>query len=269
MEPRVVRADNAGLFTFDGTRTHLLGRRRVAVIDPGPEGPEHRDRLLAALRAGGAETVSILLTHDHPDHAGGVRELVDELAREAVSVGIHASSRSSLADGSHGPFTPLAEGDEVATDSGRLRSLETPGHTRDHLAFHWPGGSALFVGDLLLGEGSTAWVGAYSGCVADYLESLRRIESLEVRRLIPAHGPPIDEPTHAVDRFREHRLRRIAQVHRAVTDDPHADIEVLVDRVYGSELPAGLRSGAAWSVRAILDHLELRPFPASGPDHEG
>ncbi|TVP58211.1 MAG: MBL fold metallo-hydrolase [Gemmatimonadales bacterium] len=269
MEPRVVRADNAGLFTLDGTRTHLLGRRRMVVIDPGPESAAHRDRLLSVLASGGAQEVRILVTHDHPDHAGGVASLADALAESGVDVRVRASPLSSLAERESLPFMPLEEGDEVPTDVGRLRALETPGHTRDHLAFHWSGGNALFAGDLLLGEGSTAWVGSYAGCVADYLQSLLRIETLQVRRILPAHGPPIDDPHEAIGRYREHRLRRIGQVREAVGSSPGATIGELVDRVYGPELPPGLRDGAAWSVRAILDHLGERPFPHDGPDGEG
>ncbi len=269
MEPRVVRADNAGLFTLDGTRTHLLGRRRVAIIDPGPESTAHRDRLLSLLAAGGAEEVRVLVTHDHPDHAGGVDSLVQAVEETGIKVGVCASPLSSLAELEALPFMPLREGDEVPTDAGRLRALETPGHTRDHLAFHWSGGTALFAGDLVLGEGSTAWVGSYPGCVADYLESLRHVEILQVRRILPAHGPPIDDSHEAIGRYREHRLRRIGQVRDAVGSIPDATIGELVDRVYGPELPPGLRDGAAWSVRAILDHLGVRAFPDDGPDGEG
>lgn len=259
-EPRVVRADNAGLFTLDGTRTHLVGRERVAVVDPGPDDASHRDRLLEGLRD--ARRVDLLPTHAHPDHAAGVPAL--RAALEAADPTLHVRVL-----GPAGVGTPLFDGDVIETDAGVLRTVETPGHARGHVAFFWEPARALFAGDLLMGEGATAWVGSYRGCVADYLRSLDRVEALAPSRVYPAHGPPIDDPAAALARFRAHRLQRIAQVREAATSLERRDVDRIVARVYGSELDVELREPAAWSVRAILDHLGLRAFPASGPTVEG
>lgn len=256
MEPRIVTADNAGLFTYDGSNTYLLGRERVALIDPGPDDPAHRARLADSLRAGGARRLAIVLTHDHADHAGGARSLASLMADEGLEVEMLASPRAEI-DGT----TPLGDADEIPTDSGRLTVIETPGHTRDHLALYWPGGRGLFAGDLILGEGNTAWVGSYPGCVSDYLESLRTIEALELRRVFPGHGPPVTDPPDAIERYREHRLKRIREVQEAFTTHAGASDEELVRQVYGEGLPERLAEGALWSVRAILHHLELRSFP--------
>ena len=59
--------------TLDGTRTFVVGSERPVVIDPGPEDAAHLDALEAALA--GRTPVAILLTHAHPDHAAGAREL--------------------------------------------------------------------------------------------------------------------------------------------------------------------------------------------------
>ena len=60
-------ADNPGPFTFRGTGTYIVGRGKVAVIDPGPALPEHLEAILAATRG---ETVkAIAVTHTHLDHS--------------------------------------------------------------------------------------------------------------------------------------------------------------------------------------------------------
>ena len=70
---RVIRAANPAPLTLDGTRTYVVGRERAAIIDPGPELEEHIDAVAESI--GGGVVVSILLTHDHPDHADGAASL--------------------------------------------------------------------------------------------------------------------------------------------------------------------------------------------------
>ena len=261
-EPRIVQADNAGLFALGGTRSVIVGRRRVAVVDPGPDDAPHREALLREVE--GAEWGVILLTHRHPDHAAGGPALA-----RATGFQVRAAAEGSGVE-------PLSAGQRVATDGGTLEVVPTPGHTPDHLAFLLRPHGILLAGDLLLGRGSTTWVGEYPGCVADYLASLDRIQAMELRRIIPAHGPDLTDPDDAVDRFRSHRLERIRQVQGALDDgvggrEPASKegLEALVDRIYGDELPTGLREGARWSVRAILEYLEVAPFPSSGAPTEG
>ncbi len=237
---RVLTADNPGPFTLDGTRTHLVGELRVAIIDPGPDAPEHVRAVARAVE--GARSVVILQTHDHDDHAGGAPDLAARTGAEVLGAGAGA--------------TPMADGDGVETDRGRLVAVSTPGHARRHLSFHWPGESAVFVGDLLLGRGETTWVGAYAGCVQDYLDSLDRIEALEPRILYPAHGAPIRDPAAAVERYRAHRRERLEQVRRARERRPAADPAELVRLVYGPELPEGALEAARLSVETMLHHLE-------------
>jgi len=174
--PRVIKAGNRGPFTLDGTRSFLVGQKRIAVIDPGPDVAEHVRALSRALER--AAEVRILLTHGHGDHAGGAGALA------------HALNASVFGPPSAG-FLPLEDGEEIPTDEGDLVSLATPGHTTDHLAYFWPRTRALFAGDLVLGRVATTWLGEYPGCVADYLASLERVMDLTPDTLYPAHGPPV------------------------------------------------------------------------------
>ncbi|TVP76619.1 MAG: MBL fold metallo-hydrolase [Gemmatimonadales bacterium] len=269
--PRVVHADNAGPFSMDGTRTHLVGRDEVAVIDAGPADIDHLQEV--ARQVDGARRVRVVVTHDHPDHDAGTAALV-----RILQEGREAASRPHPAvtvegHSGHPQCLPLAHGAWVSTDVGPLQVLETPGHARRHLAlFHEVAGD-LYPGDLVMGTGRTAWVGSYGGCVADYLASLRRLEQLGARRLFPAHGPPV-EGAEAVaehlDRFRAHREGRIGDVAEALEAlGADAPVDAMVDRVYGEALSASLRDGARWSVRAILHHLGARDFPSPGPGTVG
>lgn len=237
---RVVEAGNAGPFTLEGTRTWLVGTGTVAVIDPGPDLESHRRALLDALA--GSQRVVVLVTHHHADHAGGARVLADALDAPLLGPG-------------GGGEEPLADGAAVELPTGPLVALSTPGHAEHHLSFHWPTARALFCGDLLLGRGSTTWVGGYRRCVGDYLASLDRLEALGLERIFPAHGPVIEDPAESIGRYRAHRLERIQQVRDARATEPDADVSRLVQLVYGTALPTAMRRAAETSVRAILDYL--------------
>lgn len=215
----------------------------MAIIDPGPDVDSHVRAL--ASRAAEADEVTIVVTHAHRDHAGSAGRLAAELGCPVAGPpGIDAVTRT------------LGDGDAVETDAGRLLAVDTPGHARQHLAFHWPERSAGFVGDLLLGRGDTTWVAEYPGCVGDYLASLQRLRALECRVLYPTHGPSLTDPAEALDRFEAHRRERIEQVREARAANPGADADALVDIVYGDSVPEAMRGAARRSLDAVLDHLE-------------
>lgn len=232
--PRTVLAPNPSPMTLDGTRTYVVGRRRPAVVDPGPDIPAHIDAVAEAVGSG-AEPV-LLLTHRHPDHA----EAADALARRLGARVLDASV--------------LAPGERVATDAGELVVVPTPGHTPDHLAFHHPAEGAVYVGDLMMGGLDTALVAAPEGDLGEYLGSLARVRALGARVLYPAHGPPFDDPTAAIDRYVEHRTAREVQVIAALRERPRG-LEGLVDAVYGDAIDPRLRGAATAALRAYLEHL--------------
>jgi glyoxylase-like metal-dependent hydrolase (beta-lactamase superfamily II) len=277
VEPRVVQADNAGLFTLEGTRTHLVGRREVAVLDPGPADPRHIHRLVEALSQ--AEQVSILLTHFHSDHWEGTLPLVAALlARTSTPLSPGAlrvlgprPPAGKIPPGlpeltNRGLWAPLDEGASVSTDQGSLRALWTPGHAEAHLAFHWLQDGSLFPGDLLIGAGNTVWVAGYPTCVQDYLDSLDRLEETGARLARPAHGAPLADLPGALQRFRAHRRARLEEVQALHRESPDLDVAGLTHRIYGAVLPPRLRPAAAASVRAMLEHLGIARFPREAVD---
>jgi len=246
MQPSWITAKNPGPFTLSGTRTFFVGDRRIAVIDPGPAGDaEHVEALAARIEA--AAEATVVLTHGHSDHSGALEDLLDRVDVRVVGTG-------------HDLAEPLRDGAEVSTDAGVLIAVSTPGHAEFHLAFHWPAAAAAFLGDLVLGEGNTTWVGEYPGCVADYLVSLQRVRALECRTFYPAHGDPIEDTEDCLERYRAHRMDRIAQVRTALEEEPDADLDRIFQRVYGDIVLEGLhRKAAEMSLEALLDFVRRHP----------
>jgi glyoxylase-like metal-dependent hydrolase (beta-lactamase superfamily II) len=218
----------------------------VAIVDPGPD-VGSPGRALAD-RVAGAERVSILLTHGHGDHAGAAAKLAARIAAPVCAPAPLSQSGLRI-------DRTIRDGDTVETDHGTLVAVHTPGHTREHLCFHWVAADALFVGDLVLGEGDTTWVAEYPGCVADYLDSLKRIRALDVSILYPAHGAPLRDAQGALDRFERHRRTRIEQVVEALREAPDAEMDGLLDRVYGDALPDDMRGAARQSLGALVDYV--------------
>ena len=229
-------APNASPMTLDGTRTYAVGVQRVAVIDPGPAHPAHLEGIVADAAPG--RIVAILLTHIHPDHAAGA----DPLSR---ATGAPVLSRAA------GTLEP---GRRIATDAGDLIAVATPGHTPDHVAFHWPAQDTVFCGDLMMGGLDTALVASPEGDLGDYLASLALLRSLDPRIVLPAHGPAFTEPQVAIGRYITHRRERQGQVLAAI-DAGAADVASIVEHVYGASLDPALREAAEAAVEAYIAHL--------------
>jgi glyoxylase-like metal-dependent hydrolase (beta-lactamase superfamily II) len=235
---RWILAPNPSPMTLDGTRTYVVGRRRVAVIDPGPRDAAHLDAIADEV---GGSPAEVLLTHDHPDHAEGAAELAVRLG--APLLGMAAGT--------------CAAGTVIPTDAGELRAIATPGHTADHLSFHWPATRAVFCGDLMMGGQDTALVADPEGRLGDYLASLARLGELAPAVLYPAHGPPFHEPVAAIERYVRHRAERERQV-LAAHEEGARTVTDFVAAVYGPSLQPALRGAAAAAVRAYLRHLSER-----------
>jgi glyoxylase-like metal-dependent hydrolase (beta-lactamase superfamily II) len=251
---RWLLAPNPSPMTLDGTRTYLVGIRRVVVIDPGPALDTHLDRLIEAIA--GRPVEAVVVTHGHSDHADAAAPLAGAIG--ATVLRLQTPEAANARD-----FERLVrEGDEIQTDAGELHVIGTPGHAPDHIAVHWTGGlapaaGAVFVGDLLMGQGDTTLVAYPEGDLAEYLASLARIEALTPACLFPAHGPPIVDPEDAIRRYRHHREQRIAQVRSLRSTRPDATPDQLVDLVYGTQLDPRLRSAARGSIEAIDRYLRI------------
>ena len=248
---RIVCA-NPGPFTFRGTNTYIIGRGRVAVLDPGPVDAAH----LAAIRAATAGEVieRILISHTHRDHSPGAAALHALTGAPTLGFGRHAPE----AEGGDHDFTPdqaLPDGAVVESDEYRLRAIHTPGHCANHLCFAMDGG-VVFSADHVMGW-STTVVSPPDGNMADYMTSLATLAARAGDgAYLPGHGPAIPEPAGYVAALAAHRREREQRVVDALTSHGPATAEALVMPVYGPALDAKLVPAAARSLLAHLIKLE-------------
>ncbi len=267
---KTILAPNPSPLTGPGTNTFLLGQAQVAVIDPGPQIASHHEAILAA---GEGRISHIFVTHAHLDHSEGAAALAEATGAPIFAFGTADAGRSllmeSLGDSTGGgegrdtAFRPdrlLRDGDLIEAGDWSLRAIHTPGHMGNHLSFLWD--DQLFCGDVVLGWSSTL-ISPPDGDLVDYFRSLDRILSLNPRRLLPAHGAPVDDPPARIAELRFHRRQRSAQILHALRDGP-ADAAALARRIY--DVPPQLLPAAA---RNVLSHLialtELGALSAPAP----
>ena len=152
---RRVTARNPSGFSFHGTGTYIIGHGNVAVIDPGPNLPEHIDALKQALAQ---ETVShILITHTHEDHSPASHELKPFWGAKTYGYGPHGAGKIaegvSIEAGGDMDFVPdieIRHGDIIKGDGWEVECVYTPGHTSNHMCFALPSEKALFTGTIFL-----------------------------------------------------------------------------------------------------------------------
>ena len=197
---------------------------------------------------------AIAVTHAHPDHVGAVADYAAMTGATVVAREGHVDRFVDAAGVE--PDRTVAPGETVADTA--VRVVDTPGHAPDHVAFgvgepgEGSGRSALCCGDLAVAEGSVA-VAAPEGDLAAYLASLERVRDAGYDRLLPGHGPAIDDPAVACDRLIDHRIDREREVIAAI-DDGAADLDAVVDGAYEKDL-SGVRDLARATVAAHVAKL--------------
>jgi glyoxylase-like metal-dependent hydrolase (beta-lactamase superfamily II) len=251
LSARVTRvlAPNPGFMTGPGTNSYLIGRREIAVLDPGPALSGHVEALLAAANGLGGTIRWIVLTHTHQDHAPAALEL--QRRTGAVILG-QPPLPGDPAQATIHVDTVLTHGERLATDEFTLRALHTPGHVGNHLCYLLEEEALLFSGDHLI-NGSTVVIVPPSGNMADYLRSLELLSHEAIAQIAPGHGDVIANAQALVQYTLHHRLAREAKVLGKLSDAPQS-LGELVPHVYDDVSPA-LHAVAQYSLLAHLIKL--------------
>ena len=258
-------APNPGVMTGPGTNSYLVGDPATGyiAIDPGPADADHLDKLW---RAAGGDIRMIVCTHSHADHAPGaapLQALCVQAGRARPPILGLPSAPTARAASAFTPDRPLRN-HELLTLSGQapdgktthtLQVIHTPGHAANHLCLLLVEDALLFSGDHIL-NGSTTVIDPPDGNMADYLDSLDRLDAVcaehGVEFILPAHGYVLGDALGAIAKLKAHRLAREAKVLAAMQALPGGSMDDWVRHAYDDVPPR------MWPVaqRSLLAHVE-------------
>jgi len=265
---RALVANNPGPFTFKGTVSYIIGREKVAIVDPGPDDAAHIASLLDAVR--GETVTGIFVTHTHRDHSPAVPKIKAATGATVYAEGPHRPARplhigetnrlDASADLDFHPDVALADGEIVSGDGWTLEALTTPGHTANHMAYALKEADLIFSGDHVMAW-STSIVAPPDGAMSDYMASLAKLARRSEPLYLPGHGGPVREAPRFVQSYIRHRQGREASILRRLSKGA-ADIPTLVRAIYIG-IDTRLVGAAALSVLAHLENLVARGVVAT------
>jgi endoribonuclease LACTB2 len=237
------------------TNCYVVGTRDFIIIDPGSPYEDEQTALaefIKELLDEGRTLLEIVLTHEHPDHVGGIEHLRATLGAD-VGVAAHRLTAEAL-EGRVRVDRFIEDGELIELEGEpriALRALYTPGHTRGHLSFYDERMGALLSGDNIVGIGSVL-IDPPEGNMRDYLRTLERYRNLpHLVALFGGHGPAVGSPRAKIDEYIAHRLKRERDILDAVHAGARTPAEI-VARAYTDVHP----KMHAWAERAVVAHLE-------------
>jgi glyoxylase-like metal-dependent hydrolase (beta-lactamase superfamily II) len=260
---RRLLCNNPSPFTFKGTVSYIVGRGKVAIIDPGPDDPGHNAALLDAVRG---ETVThIFVTHTHRDHSPGVPAIKAKTGALVLAEGPHRPARplhvgdgprmESSNDTDFRPDRALADGETVNGEGWTLQAITTPGHTANHMAYAFKEANIIFSGDHVMAW-STPVVAPPDGSMSDYMASLAKLAKRSEPIYFPGHGPAVTNAPRFVAAYILHRKAREASILNRLQGG-ESDIPTMVSAIYANLDPRLLKA-AGMSVLAHLEDLVAR-----------
>jgi glyoxylase-like metal-dependent hydrolase (beta-lactamase superfamily II) len=196
-------------------RVHAILEDEITLIDAGLPGSRRGiERYLSRVGRSLDEVRRVVITHGHPDHAGGARELarrgIELLMHPADAEGLRVGLGDAVRRPSRGRFfaavtplpaavTPVGHGD-VLPVLGGLRVVHTPGHTPGSICLYGIRDRILFTGDVLQRRrGRVSYAsGLYSDDHAAARRSVQRLADLDVRMIVFAHFPTLHEGANEV-----------------------------------------------------------------------
>jgi glyoxylase-like metal-dependent hydrolase (beta-lactamase superfamily II) len=253
MSSLLVAARNPSAWTGPtGNNTYLFTGAVPTLIDAGVGHPDHVDAVARAL--GGAALAQVLVTHGHQDHVSGAGALRSRWPGVRI--------RKLPLPGQDAGVEPIEDGETLAAGDTELDAIATPGHSPDHCCFLERAAGDVYCGDLVRAGGTVVIAASRGGNLAEYLASLENVRALAPRRLLPGHGPVIEEPASIIDAYVLHRTQREKQVVTALGDGLDT-VEAIAARIY-PDIDAALRPAAVDTVLAHLIKLEADGIAASG-----
>lgn len=241
-----VTCPNPGVMTGPGTNTYLIGKTRLAMIDPGPIEDSHIQLLLDTV---GDRLAWVIATHTHTDHSPAAKRIAEATGAQVIGALV---PDNMFQDQTFAPEWEITHDEVLSTEEFTLRAIHTPGHVSNHYCFLLEQESMLFTGDHIM-NGSTVVIVPPSGDMKHYIESLQKLLGYRLAFIAPAHGAIMENPEGVINWIIDHRLQREQKVIEHM-DAEFITLDDLVLKVY-DDVDPGLYPMAKLSLSAHLIKL--------------
>lgn len=225
-------APNSSPMTFTGTNTYLVGSKKLAIIDPGPNIESHLNTILTSIKPNQSIT-HIFVTHSHIDHSPLAKILQNKTNAPIYAFGDSFSGRSEMmlklskkgnlmgGEGLDTHFSPdilVKDGEVINNDEWALNAIWTPGHLGNHLCYGLKEIGVLFSADHVMGW-ATSLVSPPDGDLTQFMNSLQKLLKFnEYNIYYPGHGDKIDNPKEIINYIIKHRKMREEQILNCISD---------------------------------------------------
>ncbi|MFH0850583.1 MAG: MBL fold metallo-hydrolase [Candidatus Bathyarchaeota archaeon] len=179
------------LIVGDGlcSNIYVIGRDKATIIDTGvgnranPLWPQ-----LEELGVGPRSIDKVVITHAHHDHAMGAFLILE---RAHSKVYVHEKDATYIATRLGDALVKVNEGDVIETELWPLEVYWTPGHTEGGMCLYNPKRKILFSGDTVFPDGYYGRYDGESGSLQAIVDSLRKLDGMDVEALLSGHGSPV------------------------------------------------------------------------------
>lgn len=228
-----------------GTNTYLVGTGQSRLLIDTAEGkPAWLSSLKKTLQQENATISQTIITHWHPDHVGGIKDVL----------GLFPSCPIYKNEPRQGELD-ISHDQTFSTDGATLKAFHSPGHTTDHMALILDEEDAMFTGDNVLGQGTAVFED-----LKTYMESLEKMSKAFNGRAYPGHGPVLEDGKAKVKEYIKHRQDREEQLVSVLkgqfgeSKDGWSSMELV--KVIYKDYPEHLHAPAEGSMLQVLKKLE-------------
>ena len=266
------------------------------LVDTGWGLPETLRALEDGLKTHGVawtDIKTLVVTHLHPDHVGNAQEVLDRSGARYLMHQVDAENLATVAKMGRSPHFdegwkiagvpaerqqeldllmrenrrsfparqpdwPLKGGERIAIRGGTLEVVWTPGHSAGHICLYSPEHRYLIAGDHIL-EFITPNVGwrPDGDMLGQFLDSLDRVEALDVDWVIPSHGKPFSGLKARVEHIRKHHDQRFQKILNVITEQP-LSVHDLVGKIWRRKLGALEHNFAVLELLAHMEYMRRR-----------
>ena len=210
----------------------VFGSESAVLIDAGWESEDDHRARAAYVREVNAPPISeIIVTHRHPDHAGGALHMHRDAG---APIACHPNDREAIEQerlhGEAAVAREMRDGNRRDLGGISLEAVFTPGHTAGCIALFSPERKALFTSDTVMAVSTTS-IAPQDGDLAAYMTTLRLLQDVDARVMYAGHGGPVKDPPRRLEALIRHREERERAILDALRDGPLTPAELRV-RIY-------------------------------------